>query len=188
MSKIQDYKRMKVDLNSIMEKVVSLKEERQKIDREFEPKSDAVLRYEIMDDSRFTKAKQDLEKLRVRRTQIKDELERAERKTKLTAQILSERKVAATAEINKQNSKKFWEKAQVFAKKLQEAQILELELVELRKKARRDLVGIDANEDRCEIPAWPEVVISNSSTGKKDGYGSFTEFMKSNSKDHIELG
>ena len=187
MNKVREYVEMKANLGLVEEKVKGLKEEQRKIDLEFEPRSDSVLRYEILGDSRLTKAKEDLGKLRERRAKIKGELEQAERKMKLTGEILGEKLAAAAAEINKKNSKEFWVAAQTFAEKLREARDCELELFDMRKKARKALVEIDASEGLFPVPAWPEVLISNG-TGKQDGYGSFCEFMKNNSKGKIELG
>ena len=188
MSKVRDYKRMKTDFDSLEKKIVNLGEEQRKLDSEFEPKSDEALRLKILEDPRAAQVKKDLEGLKERRTQIKGELEQAIRERRIMADILSGHKVAAAAEINKRNSKEFWEKAQVFAKKLQEAQHLEIELVEMRKKARKALTEIDASEGLCGIPAWPGAVLPSPTNGQVGVYASFCKFMKDNSKDHIELG
>ena len=186
MKKIKDYIEMKANLEHTEKKIKELKEEQRKIEHEFEPKSDTVLRYEILGDPRLKDAKQELEELRNRRTRIGGELEEAQRKLKLTAEILSERKVAAAAEINEKNSKEFLAKAQVFAKKLREVRDLENELMEMRKKARKDLTEVDASEGSCKIPSWPAVLIPG--PGKTDSYAAFCDFMEKNTSGNIKLG
>ena len=188
MSKVKIYRRMKTDLDSLEKKVVNLTEEQRKLDLEFEPKSDESLRLKILEDPRAAQVKKDLEKLKGRRTQIKDELEQAKRERRIMVDILGDHRSKAADEINKQNSKEFWAKAQVFAKKLQEAQNLESELVEMRKKARKAMTEIDASEGSCDIPAWPAVMSPSSANGQRGAYASFCRFMKDHSKDHIELG
>ena len=188
MSKVQNYKRMKTDLDSLEKKVVGLGEEQRKLDLEFEPKSDEALRLKILEDPRAAQVKKDLEELKERRTQIKDELEQAKRERRIMVDILGDHRSKAADEINKQNSKEFWAKAQVFAKKLQEAQHLEIELVEMRKKARKALTEIDASEGLCGIPAWPGAVLPSPTNGQVGVYASFCKFMKDHSRDKVELG
>jgi len=160
MKKVEEYKALRAERDSLASRLTGYSSQMQKLRESIEPLEEQAIRLEILRDPGHAEKRKEVGASRGKIDQLAAELEGDKRRLKITNEILSTMKDEVRMEMIAHCQKEFGKKAEPLVKKLKECLKMELELDQFREKLEAEFREADISSYLAPNLKWEPVLMS----------------------------